>query len=203
MLHSKKRVISKKKEQKQSGFSLIELLVVVAIIGILAAVAIPAYNQYRQNAAQGAFDATGTNIVRAFQACIAIQPFNQCNDVGKLKIVVPGKGAEGSKAPNYCVDMKAEIGGEEFKGCYSMNASTSTSKSTFNKSTCFTDSGALTVNCPANKTPASGSYDACDTPALPTTKCSTDTNCTDAGVGDVCNTTGQTGSCASTTGLCS
>lgn len=36
------------------GFTLIELMIVVAIVAILAAVAFPAYNNYRANAAENA-----------------------------------------------------------------------------------------------------------------------------------------------------
>ncbi len=46
---------------KSAGFTLIELMIVVAIIAILAAIALPAYNAYRVGAAESACQAEMKN----------------------------------------------------------------------------------------------------------------------------------------------
>ncbi len=61
------------KQQMQKGFTLIELMIVVAIIGILAAVAIPAYQDYTQRAQV----AEGFTMVEGAKTAIA--EFGQSN----------------------------------------------------------------------------------------------------------------------------
>jgi len=52
------------------GFTLIELMIVVAIIAILAAIALPAYNQYRVRSAENACQAEMKNYTNFALAAI-------------------------------------------------------------------------------------------------------------------------------------
>jgi type IV pilus assembly protein PilA len=64
--------LNKKKNQK--GFTLVELLIVIAIIGILAAIAIPQFSTYRAKAFIAATKSDAKNAYTALQAYVSENP---------------------------------------------------------------------------------------------------------------------------------
>lgn len=62
--------------KKQSGFTLIELMIVVAIVAILAAIALPAYRTYTQRAKFTEIIAATGPVKTAIEVCVQGAPDN-------------------------------------------------------------------------------------------------------------------------------
>ena len=133
--------------KKKRGFSLIELMVVVAIMGILASIGIPQYLRYRDSAAWGRIDTELRNTHRAFVTCISTMAFEQCDALNELGLAdLEDVSASGGMAMtgDFCVGITRMIGALEAEGCVNINAFSTNRVFTLNQSTCVEDGGAST-----------------------------------------------------------
>ena len=185
-----------------------EVLVAVGIIAIISSIAVTTFQGNKKQAAEVAATTSASNILRAHNACIALNSFDSCDEMSEMGVQCPDCN-EGKATNKFCIGVSKSVGADTVKVCVG-KAPTGTQR---------TIGGTLLSGiqlCHVEKK-ASGGSPSCVAAKVPTSnfkKCENNNNSfcgTDSGTASAttCKTeyscsapTGMTGTC-SATGDCS
>ena len=160
-----------------------EVLVAVGLIAIISAIAVPQFQDYREQTGLVAGDTSMGNIARAYQNCISLNSFTECNSLSKIKISCSDCSdlATLQTSAPYCANYKKDAGGKEFKMCVSIDSNGSVSK---------TIGGDFQV---CHKSCTGGGCGTGDTGVItPIKRCSAQANCNSVKPSDVTGTNPKT-----------
>lgn len=98
---------------REGGFTLVELMVVLLIIAILIAIAIPTFLEYRRRASNRAVQAHLSTVLKAQRGFMADPPFVFTSDGNDLEAIEPGLNYDTAANPTcaayvdqYCVRVE-------------------------------------------------------------------------------------------------
>ena len=118
-------------KRKAAGFSLIELLVVVAIIGILSAVAIPAFQKYQKQAEVGVVKASLNTIGKGTAGCLTLSGRDSCDTFTEINVncgdgMTACTSMHGAATEPLCFEVAKPSAGTNAttQGCVSINTTT-------------------------------------------------------------------------------
>ena len=117
-------------KRKAAGFSLIELLVVVAIIGILSAVAIPAFQKYQKRAEIGVVKASLNTIGKGAAGCLTLSDRDGCDTFDEINVncgdgMTACVSMHGTGTEPLCFEVsKPDKDNPTVKGCVGINLTT-------------------------------------------------------------------------------